>query len=115
MFGIPTPWLIAGGFALLFAGTVWHESKIEWMKADILARERARVALASEELQRTEALRAAYIAAQSDREAAELEESMAVKDRELEGANLKIAELEKANTKCGFVSRETVRAINRGR
>lgn len=110
MFGIPTAWLIAGAMALLFTGTVWHESKVEWMKADILAQERARVAVASAELQRTEAIKAADNAATSEREASQHEESMSAKDRAVEEANLRIAELEKGN-KC-VVSRGTVRKLN---
>lgn len=71
------------------------------------------IAAATAELKRTEAIRQADIAAQSEREAEEQEKEMAAKDRDIEAANLRIEELEKGS-KCS-ISRGTVRELNRAR
>lgn len=110
MFGISKLWLIAGAFALLFAASVWHETMVMNMKAEIIAAERGRVAAESAKLQRDEAIRAADNAAQSEREAGEHEATMMHMTRVIEAANLNIEELEKGS-KC-TVSRETVRKLN---
>lgn len=115
MFGIPKLYVILGIILALGAGVTWHEHKVSSLRDEILTEERARVAQATDKLQRDEAIKAADNAAQSEREASEHEEDMAAKDREVEAANLKIAELERVNSKCGFVSRDTVRNLNRGR
>jgi hypothetical protein len=107
---IPTSWYIPIGFLAIFGAFVWHASKVEMWKADILATERQRVAFASERLQKEEQKRAADIAAESEREASQHEEAMAHRDKEIAEANAKIAEMEKG--KC-VVSRGTVRQLNR--
>ncbi len=112
MFGIPSGWFIPIGFLAVFGSFVWHASKVEMWKQDILAAERQRVAFASELLQKEEQKRAADIAAQSEREASEHEEAMTHKDREIAEANARIAEMEKGKAAC-VVSRGTVRQINR--
>ena len=73
----------------------------------------AKITAATATLLRTESIRAADIAAEGEREALAEEHEDAERQRQLEEANVKIAELEKASA-C-VISRETVRAINRGR
>lgn len=60
-----------------------------------------------------EAARSRRIVEESSREAAQHEAEMVEKDKLLEEANAEIEKLEKAS-KC-VISRDTVRAINRGR
>jgi uncharacterized protein HemX len=115
MFGIPKLYAILGAIIALGAAVAWHERQVHNFKEEILTEERARVKEASDKLLREEAAKAADNAAESEREAAMHEEAMAAKDHEIDEANLKIVALEKENSKCGFVSRETVRKINSSR
>lgn len=106
--GLTTKLLIASVLvAALIGGIARWEHNI---REDAIAQERARVALASAELQRTEAIKAADNVAQSEREASTHEEEMAHKDRAIEEANRKIDDLERSS-KCA-VSRATVRKLN---
>ena len=112
MFGIPSLWLLLGIGAALIAGVAWHEHRVSAFRSEILTQERSRVALETSKLIAAEAVRAADNAAQSERDASVHEADMAAKDRDVEAANLRIASLEKANKKCGYVSRQTIQKIN---
>jgi len=110
----PFAW-VAIAFALL--GAVG--GGLKWIRADAAADAVAEWKVVADtettKLQNQEAVRAADNAAQTEREALVAETEAAERERQVEELNARIAELEGKNAKCGFVSRDTVRAINSSR
>ncbi len=109
---------VGGIFALVIvAGGL--SGGIAWIRADAagdaVARERQRVAFQNERLQKEEEKRTAGIVASGQQDAMAEDEALAARDREIEAANTKIADLERINETCGTLSLEAVRELNRSR
>src|SRR5262245_49872570 len=104
-----SPWaLLAGIAALLAVGT----GAVEAIRADAVAGRDREIAAASEKLRSQESIRAAENAVRSEHDALAAEAEAAARDRLVDELNTQIAELERTNAKCGYVSRATVRALN---
>lgn len=106
-FGIIGKLIIAGTVIVLLG------SAVAWIRNDAVKDYRAQINIQTAKLRLEAAKEAEKIQAESEQEAAAHENEMAEKDQLLEAANMEIEKLETAS-KC-VISRDTVRAINRGR
>ena len=101
--------------AIAFLALATLGGAVKAIRWDAVEDHKREIAAATADLQRREAIKAAENAAQSEHEALAVEAADAERERRLAALIVTIAELEGKNAKCGFISRDTVRALNASR